>query len=468
MNKIIFFELNEVPQKIIEYYCRVRPNSWIALNYSTFHKFNSYSENKDHLNPWNTWPTLHRGVDSSQHKILDLNQDLSEQNKHFPALWEILSKNNISTGVFGSLHAKPSDLENQNYDFFVPDVFSQTNGCIPKKIEIFQHVNLNLSRKSSRNVSNSLPKKDILNLAVHSRSLGIKTQTINSITKQLIDEKRENWKNTRRRTLQSVISFDIFYKQLKRHKSAFVTFHTNHVASCLHRYWAAAFPGEYDVNNFPDEWINRYDGEILYALDAADKMLNRLAGFVNNNPDYKLLILSSMGQDAVKANPIKTQLYVNDFKKFISHYQLKHEVEVLPAMRPQFNFRVNGEDVRGFKNLADKTMINGKPLRYREHNAGHFSIEMGHINQNEIVFTIADSIIAEIDSGLKNVRISDLSSTTADHIPEGILYIYHPTFKTSQISTSVVETCSIFPTILDNFGLKNPSYSTAKNKHILS
>ena len=36
MDKIILFELNEVPIRIINYYCKMRPNSWIAKHIGNY------------------------------------------------------------------------------------------------------------------------------------------------------------------------------------------------------------------------------------------------------------------------------------------------------------------------------------------------------------------------------------------------------------------------------------------------
>ena len=66
---------------------------------------------------------------------------------------------------------------------------------------------------------------------------------------------------------------------LDQKKPDFTTFYTNHVAACLHRYWAAAFPTQYEVNHFSDDWISRSDGEILFDVDHADAMLAELGNF---------------------------------------------------------------------------------------------------------------------------------------------------------------------------------------------
>ena len=74
------------------------------------------------MHPWSTWPTLHRGVSNHLHGIKYINQDLNKAKK-YPPIWEILVKNNLNVGIFGSLQSYPPKL-NENYSFYLPDTFA--------------------------------------------------------------------------------------------------------------------------------------------------------------------------------------------------------------------------------------------------------------------------------------------------------------------------------------------------------
>lgn len=469
MNKIILYELNEVPIRILDYYRKMRPNSWFAKNYDNLKKFETYSENPGHLSPWNTWPTLHRGVASDKHFISDFNQNLTDVNKEFPAIWQILAEENVKVGVFGSLHSYPLPASPEKYKFYVPDVFAAGSECFPKDVEIFQDINLKLSRKSARNVDSSIPYKDIWKLMMKVRTLGFKSGTMMDVGGHLVAERMNRWKSVRRRTYQTVIGFDVFYKLLNKNKPDFVTFFTNHVASSQHRYWAAAFPDDYEKMLYDQEWINTYNNEILFTMDKTDEMLKRLSSFVAKNPDYKLMVTSSMGQDAVECQPIETQLYIVDHEKFMNALGVKsNEFEILPAMLPQFNYAVSDAVVDAFKEKINNTIINGTKLSYRESEAGRFSLDLGHQNCKGVRLEVNGKEIAEDESGLKNVEIEDKSSSTAYHIPEGHLFIYHPSFSKSEMNSTSVETCEILPTLMSNFGLNGKDYMKAPSKVLLA
>lgn len=467
MSKLILFELNEVPIRIMDYYREMRPNSWIAQNFKSLKKFESFSENIGHLSPWNTWPTLHRGVANDQHYISDFNQDLKDVDRDFPPIWKILSENKVNVGVFGSLHSYPLPANVEDYKFYVPDVFASGSESFPKNIELFQDINLKLSRNSARNVDNSIPFKDMFRLMTKANSLGFKAGTLADVGGHLVAEKINSWKTVRRRTYQSVISFDVFYKLLNKTKPDFVTFFTNHVASSQHRYWAALFPADYENLKYDKEWIATYSNEILFTMDKTDQMLKRLAAFVNKFPEYKLMITSSMGQNAIECEPIETQLYITNHNAFMAQFGLTEaDFQVKPAMLPQFNYVISENKNSELISKLNEFTINGNKLSYRDLGHNRFSLDLGQQNLKTVELALNGIPLSLETSGLKNVEIEDRSSATAYHIPEGHFYVYHPSYKSSETVSNLIPTCEIVPSILDNFGVKPKDYMKVGSKSI--
>ena len=142
-NKVILFELNEVPVRIFEHFCRVNPTSALARKMPECFKYETYTEDKGWLEPWITWPTLHRGVTNEQHGIGDFGQGLTQQDNEFPPIWKILVKSGITAGIFGSLHTYPMPADLTNYSFFLmPDTFAASSKYFPDNISAFQEFNL--------------------------------------------------------------------------------------------------------------------------------------------------------------------------------------------------------------------------------------------------------------------------------------------------------------------------------------
>lgn len=460
--KIIFFELNEVPFRIIDYYCQLNPTSALAKMLPHLHQFETYSEDVTTLSPWKTWPTVHRGVVDDKHCLYDFGQDLSGADDAFPPIWKLLAKNGVKTGVFGSLHTYPLPKDLENYSFYFPDTFAAGSECFPKKLSDFQAFNLEMARESSRNVSKRIPWKSALKVLASSPSLGLKPATYAKVGGQVLSEKKDAWKKVRRRTYQSVLAFDVFMKQLKDKKPDFVTFFTNHVASSMHRYWAACFPEDYDQFEYSEDWVKTYSKEIQFTMSKFDAMFRQLVNFVNQNPDYVLWLSSSMGQEATVAKPLETQLYITDMNRFLSKFGLsENDWEKRPSMMPRFNFFIKEEKANLFREKVKSLRVNDEVVRVAEAEKGFFAVHLGHENlyERENSIQLGEMTYSLEEMGLENTRIEDKSNTTAYHIPQGTLMIYDSRNAAKADTGRVqVSTLELAPTILNNFGLPVPRY----------
>ena len=151
-----------------------------------------------------------------------------------------------------------------------------------------------------------MPWRGALQLLVNAPALGFKLPTLVDVAGQLVSERIKHWRRVRRRTYQVILVFDIFMKYLNKTRPAFSSFFTNHVASSMHRYWAATFPEDYDEFGFDNDWVDMYSHEIDFTMSRFDKFFERLVKFVDANPEYVLWIATSMGQAAtIATHPAK-------------------------------------------------------------------------------------------------------------------------------------------------------------------
>lgn len=460
--KIILFELNEVPYRVIDDYCHVNPKSSLAQLLPACAQYETYSEDVSSLSPWKTWPSVHRGVNDECHLLQNFGQDLTEADDEHPPVWKLLTRYGVKTGIFGSLHSYPMPESLENYVFYFPDTFAAGSECFPPKLSAFQQLNLQMVQESARNVSSNIPRRSALKVLADAPALGFKISTFGKIGKQLISERLQNWHKVRRRTYQAVLAFDIFMKQLKSTKPDFATFFTNHVASSMHRFWAARFPDDYDTFEFEDEWVKTYRSEIHFTMSKFDEFFKTLVRFVNRYPEYTLWFCTSMGQAATIAKPLETQLYIADVTRFMKQFGLgESEWDKRPSMLPRYNFYVTESKAVEFRETLRKMVIDGRPVEVYEAANHFFCIRLGHedlykkpqyvqLNGQEISFE---------DMGLINEEIEDKSNTTAYHIPQGSLFIYNPRDqRPKNTRRSQVSTLDIAPTILKNFSVPIPEY----------
>ena len=460
--RIIFFELNEVPWRIIDEYVEANPESNLAKILPSSRQFTSITADRGHLSPWTTWPTLHRGVNDEQHMIGGFGQDRTEVDKTFPPVWEILRQSGVSVGICGTLHTYPTPQDIEAYSFFLPDTFASEPTAFPDELTTFQAFNLKMARESARNVDTGVPIGDALKVVAKTPAIGIRPQTYAALVAQLVSERRKPWQTTRRRTFQAVLAFDLFMKQLRDRRPSFSSFFTNHVASALHRYGAAAYPSDYDDLQLADDWMDKYREEIPWAMGQADAMIGRLAQFCDEHPQFQLWIVSSMGQGATKAQPLETQVYLNDVPSFMQALGLPrdHGWEIRPAMLPQRNVNVEPEYVDKFEAGLKQVSIGDNPLTYRR-DGGFFSIDFGQANlhDNPDAVTLGGQQKQPAQLGLEIVEIEDRSDTTAYHIPEGILSIYDPSDRAvKRAERPEVSVLAITPAVLENFGVPTRDY----------
>lgn len=455
MRKIIILEVNELPYKVYDKYVKENPESLLAHIFRSSTQYITKSTDKGELHPWSTWPTLYRGVDNTVHNIKDIGEDLSERNKSFPPVWETLTKQGITVGIFASLHTYPLPVDLQNYKFLVPDPFALGSSTFPKKIEPFQAFNLAMTRRSGRSVDKGIDKKSALKLIFALPGLGLRISTMFITLKQLVSERFAPWKASRRRTFQSVLAFDLFLKLLKKNKPEFVTFFSNHVASAMHRYWAATFPDDYEKNELPKEWIDRYKFEIDYCMDHLNRMMKSVHNFLKSNPDYILVVASSMGQEATAAEMVTHELFLEDFGKL--QETIGVTIEPLTAMHPQYNFAVN-EDADLMEQRLKSIVLNGEKITYRRKDDKFFSVDLGYPNVQSFDVKFEEKEIGIEDLGMKIKAIDDQSGGTAYHIPEGSFFLYDIQNPISSKERSEIDLRVVAPSILKNFGITPKSY----------
>lgn len=464
--KIIFYELNEVPLRIIEHFAALRPNSTLAKLRNRSRIYETFTEDSGHLSPWVTWPTLHRGVTNEFHEITDFGADLSLVDAEYPVLWDMLSKQGVKVGMFGSLHSHPLPQNVTDYAYYVPDTFAAGPECFPKKYEAFQDFNLTMAGINGRTVSSSIALKEAGRFLRAAPGLGLKGRTLGKLVAQLASERVNSRRTVRRRTSQVQIAFDLFAKALERERPDITFFFTNHVASSMHRYWPALFPGDYEELIYDQDWISNWSDEIPFTLREADHQLTVLTRFVERNPGYNLVIASSMGQAAVQGRmKINKTILIKSLKKLMSGLGLEDDDwSKLPSMVPEYNIWVDeGKRDRFIQNAASLTVC-GKKLKIDPLGENRFRMRFFCVNRDELEAEYqGETVNAEV-FGFVNVDLQDAAGSNAYHIPSGSLMVYDPMAPEVHITLQPerISTLEVAPSILQNFSIaKNPYMQNA-------
>lgn len=422
---VVLYELNEVPWRVVDWYIAQRPASQLAAMLRASQTYTSHTKDQGELHPWSTWPTLHRGVYNTTHRLRFINQDRTCA-AAYPPIWEVLARKGKRVGVFGSLQSypPPADLD---FAFYIPDTFAPGPETVPPRYACFQAVNLQQTQADG-----GVPKSVRLDSALAWNLLrlfgnGLSLRTTAKLATQLVNERRSPLFRARRAILQAPLSFDVFHHALLQTRPDFCTYFTNHVAGIMHRYWKYAFPEDFDYT--PAGASDIFHAEsLLVALDYADEQIAALRAYADRHGGY-LYIASSMGQEAIHWGPEQDELRVEHLERFVRAIGFEASFEPVMAMHPNFTVRLNSaSDAR---ELAEriKTLLGprGNPAFYDfdfEGSTVSFSIGCDlDLVKAEALTTAAGKRYSLDELGIERMR-RDVG--TGYHQPRGIVLRYGP------------------------------------------
>jgi Type I phosphodiesterase / nucleotide pyrophosphatase len=469
--KLILLELNEVPYRVIDSYCQQRPKAMLTKMLCMSKQFETVTEDRLALDPWVSWPTLHRGVNDEEHNILHLGQVVSETDEKFPPIWQLLKRQGLRVGIFGSLHSSTRPSDAYDYSFYLPDYFDGAAFAHPANLESFQELNLSMTRQSARNVTRRIPAALALKFAAQAPMIGLKLSTFVDAVCHLVRETFDDNLRIRRRAYQPLVTMDLFLHQLKQTKPDFATFYTNHVAAAMHRYWGATFPADYGEDELDQAWVRKYSAEITFAMDKCDVMLGHLAKFIDENPEYTLMVASSMGQAAIRAIQTYSFLTIVDTSKFMAFLGVPGAGwELRPAMVPCCCVVVSEEYRDLFVSNIDTLVIDGETMKrdrrptgrlsYDERDRGFFQIFIqfdSYSGPNTAL--LARKSIELTDLGLGFMPHEDGVNCTAQHVREGSLWLYSKDQRGGgKNARETISTLDVAPSILSFFEREIPRY----------
>ena len=432
MRPLLLLEINEVPWRVIDKFKSYPSYPAIKEFFSKSSTYTTLTVDKPGmLDPWVTWPSLHRGMDNTTHNVKNLGQDPATFRG--TPIWEEFRRKGMTIGVFGSLQSWPPKDPGIG-GFYVPDTFAHDEKCIPSFIEPFQKFNLGQVSTNGRVIrGKSLLSLSSFRMLASLPRLGISFRSLRMISVHLLCEIWDKSKLARRPIFQTVLFWDLF-KSLFNPSAppAFSTFFTNHVASIMHRWWKHIFPEDF-VGLYRDE-PKVHMATMEFSMDVLEKILSDAMGFCHSNQDLILVFASSMGQEAIihewhqgyEASVPYLEKLMNEFGVKVADYK------PLLAMVPQVAVQINDAAIRDSfkKNLGESLTESGQKL--------FVVLEEG----NSLSITILTPRLEDIRAGRfrmateggpgyktlewneAGISMNPVEPGTAYHFPEGILAVY--------------------------------------------
>ncbi|MDZ4776423.1 MAG: alkaline phosphatase family protein [Alphaproteobacteria bacterium] len=353
MKPILLIEVNEVPNVVLDAYARRSP--FMKAFLEKCDRYETVCADQIQLDPWIAWPSFHRGVNDQAHGILRLGQDTSVADAKYPPVWRVLADKGVSTGVYGSLFSS-AEVDHGPYRFFVPDVFSPHDEVKPASLKSFQAFNLQMTRNSARNADKKIAGGGYKSILENILSGRISIGTCVRMAMQIVSEKLDPVKVSRRRNTQTEIHADIFASLIEKERPQFATFYTNNVAAAMHRFWSASMRevGTINGERLSDAWVDAYSDEVFVALESVERLLKRLMS--GPYKDATIVIASAIGQEEIPAENHASFVTISDLDAFVSaaigEPGKPVRYETVPTMVPDFTLR--------FENVEDAERMNAR------------------------------------------------------------------------------------------------------------
>ncbi len=197
-------------------------------------------------------------------------------------------------------------------------------------------------------------------------------------------------------------------------------------------------------------------------MDEADYMMSKLDRFSKANPEFTVLVIASMGQEAIEHEPIHNQLIIGDFAAFMSALGFKDdEYEKLTGMEPEYvvEFK-SAEGLERFKEVCQSLNINDqkptvKPINDRQ---SAFLVFQNNIDIESI--SVGNRIVSLAEAGLVIDPIQDMSGSTAQHVPGGCCFVFNGFSDLSRHSdlTTEHDLVAVTSSILETLDVESAGY----------
>ena len=268
-NKVLFIELNEFNHELL----KSLSTRWGLKNIEkmlSFHETTTHTDDvyeSDYLEPWVQWVSVHTGQPSTSHRIKHLGD---VPGLHSEQIWEKLSKEGITSGIWGAMNASKATAE--NCLFFLPDPWTFSENAYPSELNPL----LDALRYASKNYLNTSQVKLIQKIGRLLIFLGSK-KVLNSFRKEVPNLLR-HIKQFKGESFSYISLFDylstlLFLKMHQKYRPDFSLIFLNSLAHLQHHHWKKETLETSPRFKYGLTYLDRAFKEIFDHFDAQDTIL---------------------------------------------------------------------------------------------------------------------------------------------------------------------------------------------------
>ena len=451
--RVVIYELNEVPWRVVDLYVADRPRSHLARLLDDGLSLTTQNHDPAPLQPWRTWPTFHTSTYTAEHNSFELGQDPATFRG--PSIWDAAEAAGLAVGLFGPLQSWPA-RPFAHGGFFVPDTFSRTADTFPAELRRFQQFNITMTRENTFSSVADPDPREMLATGVDLLRRGLTPGSLAALAGQLVRERRDPRYRGRRSMMQVLPSFDLYWRLHLQHRPHLSVFFTNHVAGMMHRYWGDWVPDYAGAEDYrPDPVFAEF---VPTAMEVADRQLGRIRSYVDSHQDTIVVVAGSMGQGPIPYRHLDRTFVLEAPARLLDQLGLG-TAEAGLAMYPRISLAFGSHDeARSSVDVLESLEGEGCGPMFRDFtvNGRTVSFEINFDrpdarDDEKLVFVHRDGVrvtLEPADVGIA-VRRRTGGGNTAYHIAEGILLAYG-TGITADPARVTVDILDVAPSLLVN------------------
>jgi hypothetical protein len=441
MQRTIQIELNELSPTLIDEFIEAGELPNFELLRSKSEVFVTDASEEKSLEPWVQWPTLHTGIDDSEHGI----QHLGEADRlRGRGVARELADAGFRVGVFGSMNLDYGPLDG----FVVPDPWNPGSAPHPAELRAFSDFVFSAVQENS---ADRLDKRAAIPFIRYLAAHGLRPKTVGAAIRQLLDERKDSGVTWRRTLILDAMSYDLFRNLMRRHNVAYATFFSNSTAHFQHYFWRNFRPDGFSAP-VPAEDHPSLREAVLTGYRSYDRMLGQ---FMRDFPNDRLVFATALSQEPWDTTWCTYRPH--DFDRLVEVIGFdKGRVDVEPVMAEEFFLTFPDQDAEddGLK-LLSESRIGDQPLFRTQQNEPLRHKVSCSVNDwyapGDALVTLPTGRRERFDSLF--YRIHSLRS--GRHHPDGCFWVQS---ASPRIVEEKIPLTSVAPTLLRMFGVEPPSY----------
>ncbi len=334
--KVLLAEFNEITWRLVEPLCR-------RGKLPTFEDFCRdgakgspvATEVPPNLDPWISWTTVYTGRPQEEHGVRFLEQP--PETVTGPRVADLAVEAGKTVGIYGSIMHWPPRADARG--FWVPGTFSPGPETVPPELQPIQELNLSQTRGHTP-LARGGRRAGMVRQGLRMLGFGLRPATIATVAAHLVRSRIQPHRKWEKVSLQPLVNLDFFETLYRRYHCDFATFHTNHVAHYMHRFWRAMDPTPFLTKPTAEE-VRKFGPAIEYGYRVADTVLARLWKLVDENT--VLILASGLGQQPYVAEDFpegRQVMRIRDIQQLVELCGIAGRCTPLSMMAPQWNLRI--------------------------------------------------------------------------------------------------------------------------------